>query len=336
MRQWILGLASLGWTLLVQTAVLADPVSTSSFLPDSLLARSKAVQFDLVLGRITVTAIRLGPNRSQATGDKESQRTETLSLGLQQQVPTVRYEMVDSQGKLIVDFSRSGDFLLHHVPAENEPRAEVSLQQPKSGALTLTTIVGGKRHELSASSLWHLWLEHPTLCREILTPLLEVLGPSFRLADDVDEVRQHLLRRASIGTIPDFHRVNELVLQLSSREFMRRQAAERELRAMGCAIVPHLQALDSRELDAEQRQRLHAIINGVRSPKSDTPERVAMWLTADISTWLILAADSDQHLRQLAAEQLQRLLARSIEYQPYADEPIRVEQLARLRKLILK
>lgn len=330
MRQGLVsrGVASLGWTLLFSAAVLAEPPAPQ----ENLLTRSKAVQFEIVLGRITMTHVRLGQNRSQASGDKESQRTETLLIGMQHQTPTFRYEQVVPERKVTIEVLPTGEFVAQQIPTQPSSLAEIVFRQKNSGETRLLVSENGMQTEFVARSLWHLMLEHPTIGREKCAPLLNILGSQWQIADDVEEIRELLLRRATAGLLPDFHRVNDLVRQLSHKEFARRQAADRELRAMGCAIVAHLQSMDTTVLDSEQRQRLRAIVAAAKAPKADTPERVASWLTADPAVWLILASDIDHLPRQIAAEQLQRLVARTIDFQPYEEESVRKEQLVRLRK----
>ena len=159
--------------------------------------------------------------------------------------------------------------------------------------------------------------------------------PEWRLTEQAQEAEEELFHMAASGLIPDRQRWAALVAQLSDDRFARREAADRDLRAAGPALLPFLQRLDFDQLDAEQQSRLRRIIGMLgHAVEDDTAEQIASWMIADPEVWLALLARPEVPTRRLAAAQLEKLLGQSIAFDPAAAAPQRKKQIDQLRAWI--
>ncbi len=123
---------------------------------------------------------------------------------------------------------------------------------------------------------------------------------------------------------------------MASDKFVQRQRAERLLRGYGRAVLPYLQSLDRRKLDAEQKFRIKRIVLASHGGNDDTPGRVATWLVGDAHVWLSLLASEGSERRRLAAAHLSQMLGETIAFDPDADASIRNKQIEKLRNSLPK
>jgi hypothetical protein len=155
-------------------------------------------------------------------------------------------------------------------------------------------------------------LEHRDACQTHLIPILESLRIGWQLEETADDIQVTLLKLADQRKLPQTDHWARLVRQLSRGSFAQRQAAERELRRAGQAVVAYLTQLNPRRLDTEQRERIRSIIDRLVSQTDDTPERVALWLNGDRDVWETLASRGDPTAQRLATAQLERLRVQTI------------------------
>jgi hypothetical protein len=66
----------------------------------------------------------------------------------------------------------------------------------------------------------------------------------------------------------------------------------------------------------------------------DTAENAVMWLAGDPQVWYTLLGREELVKRKVAKEQLERLLAEPVEFDPAADMETRQEQLEAVREQI--
>ena len=116
-------------------------------------------------------------------------------------------------------------------------------------------IVPALRGELLA-----LVSRRPELVGQHLVPLLELLHPSWQLTAEGGRVEAALFDHVKDNRHADRQRWAGLVDLLASPQFVEREAAERELYRAGQVVVPYLQNLDPRQLDAEQALRIRSVI----------------------------------------------------------------------------
>ena len=111
----------------------------------------------------------------------------------------------------------------------------------------------------------------------------------------------------------------------------RRENAERELSKAGQAVVPYLQSLDRKQLDAEQAARVRTLIETLSVGYEDRADRIATWLSGDEQVWFSLLARPVEVKRRVAARQLASMLGTPIDFDPAAEATVRQQQWERLR-----
>ena len=334
--------------------LLADEPAQRS----NLLAHQKAVQFDLVLGRVSATNVRVTAARCQTTEKVSGDLRELLTISAQRLTPTIHYAATDANGSVVVDVVNGNEVTIRAERTDaTGTTTKVRFEQPAQGGVSLEISQGGSaanaapiappasqprargenRHrtatqKYAAPSLWHLSLAEREICEAELLPLLSLLRSHWQPAEQIRAVEDALFEVAERGTLPDRGRVAELVVQLASKEFRRRQAGDRQLRELGPGVVPYLEVAARGTLDEEQRVRVQAILQSFAAAASDTPERVAAWLATDPAIWLLLLSNVEPERRQLAAEHLSKLVSFPLDFDPLADTATRVTQVAALRK----
>jgi hypothetical protein len=181
-----------------------------------------------------------------------------------------------------------------------------------------------------------LLLLEPEPARKYLIPILELLRPDWRLGDKAVEIEEELLQSASTGQLPDRHRWDALVRQLGDDRFARREAADRELRAAGPAVMPYLERLDFAKLEPEQQARVKRILSELaQDVDDDTVPQVAIGLSMEPIVWLGLLSRSDEGTRRQAAVELSILLGGPVDFDPAAAPAVRQVQITRLRARIV-
>jgi hypothetical protein len=269
----------------------------------TLLCRAGGVPCDVVMGRIALSSRHSLPPRSVSCEGEQGR--ETLCIQARDGTSVVRYETVSPQERLTIDLTSSE---VRITRMDTSTNTVVRFLQPARGPLRLEICAGDQSRKWESPSLWHLWLAEPELCEEYLQPLLTPLRADWQLAEMAGRIRVALLQQAE-GALPAKAELDALVEQLAAPTFSARQAAQRQLRAHGVSILGYLNQLPLTSLDAEQRQRLNDIRESFAHNSPDSPQRVAAWLISDRLLWKTLATDSDQTLRRLAAQQIERLEA---------------------------
>ncbi len=298
--------ASLG-TLLSLSNVFADP------LPRRTLAAERSwVKFGIVLGRLQVLNSQVGQTMSAHQEDPTSGIRESFSINAGSEQAVVHYELAAPDLRLTVHFSGPDSVRIEKTPLPEGEGEVVRLVQPARGSLELVVGEGSPAQRYRAASFWHLMLEHRDACQTHLVPILESLRIGWQLEETADDVQATLLKLADQRKLPQTDRWALLVRQLSRGTFAQRQAAERELRQAGQAVVAYLRQLNPRRLDTEQRERIRSIIDHLVSRSDDTPERVALWLNGDRDVWETLALQGDPTAQRLAAAQLERLRVQTL------------------------
>jgi len=292
-------------------------------------ARLGPVQFKIVSGRIVMTGLRYGTHSTQSTGRG---RTERLTLGVNNNEPVMSYNSKSSTEELSIEISGGSRLRIQRLPKGSSEVVPVDFQQA-GGPITLTVGPKDKQRVYRAASLWHLLIAERDDCRQHLVPLVKILHRDWDLMKTVDQVEAVLLGPATARDLPDRRRWATLVEQLGDSRFAQREAADRQLREAGRAVLPYLRQLDASRLDAEQRYRIRRIMQAFSGSEDvQSPDQVAAWLSGDPAIWLIYLARNDESTRRLAAGRLEILLGQPIPFNPAADAPTRARQLARLRQ----
>ncbi|MBW3599298.1 MAG: hypothetical protein KY475_18765, partial [Planctomycetes bacterium] len=233
------------------------------------------VAFGIADGRLAVLDAAPKSQRSAACVDANGGTSESLCVQGEGAKTALRYEFVSPQQRLSIEAGGEGRVELHRAPLEAASLLELHLVQAPGRDVVLTIGAGSEQREFSAPDFWRLVLAEPDVARDCLTPLLETLRADWNLRGQTAEIEARLFALAASTPAPDTARWKALVAQLGERSFLRRQAAERQLRAAGPAAAPFLAQLDRRTLDPEQLSRLRNIRETLHPLGEDTPARVA-------------------------------------------------------------
>jgi hypothetical protein len=320
------GLAAVVAGILVSSSAIAQPPPATPLL-NTILSQSW-VRFEVASGRV---AMRVAQPAQTGTMSSSGTRLERISVRALGNDRTIDYELTTPEEEFSLRFSSATRMEIHRLPKGDSKITAVEYDQPATGPITLKVGVKDVR-EYRAASLWHLLLTEPAACRESLLPLLGLLRPNWALVKTGDEVQAVLLRMAQRDVRPDQKQWSEWVRQLDDDQFTKREAADRQLRDSGRAVVSYLQQLDPARLDAEQQFRIHRIISALTSTSGDdTPEQVAALLFADAGVWMAMLASPEESARRIAAKQLGTLRGGPVAFDPAADPQTRKKQIEALR-----
>ena len=320
--------------LLLARATLAQDTAEAPAIP---LKLDKYLRLHVTGGRIEVCQQEVGQSRTVTAGQPESPYRQQLQLQVRPPCIVVQYESVDPQGQLTLRLCERRKLVIERVSRDPVSLPTVRYEQPQTGPVKLT-VTGESSRELTAPSLWHLLLADKDAGARHLIPMLELLSPDWRLADQSDQIVLELVSASAASDVAaDEKTWQRLVDELASDRFGRRQAADERLRDSGQAAAAYLSRLDRQALSAEQRQRIERICRSCADGTTDTPHRVASWLLSDRPVWLGLLAHQDVELRAAAAEHLSRLTGRPIAFDPRGADKTRQVQIAELtRRLGIK
>ena len=343
------------WALAMTSLWAYDQAGAQSVGMSENFARQMArVEFRVASGRIVVRSSTFGGRLSSSTNVDGAQ--ERLTIDFAGGLPTIEYERSAADEQLSIRVSPTlpaagdgvdpdaADFFppvlgadrihLRRLPkSEGAPGMAVEFRQEPYFDLSLTVGQGEEQRTIRAATLWYLLLAEPDLCREYLTPLLELLRRDWRLLETAHEIERSMVQAVERRQLPDWQRWAELVVDLGSDDFGHRQAADRALRQSGRAVVPYLESLPPATLDAEQRFRIRRIITATGLGESeDTAARIGLLAAGDPRAWLALLSNAEPARRTLAYRQLCELLDEPLDFDPTGDEARRDLQLRALRQ----
>ncbi len=325
---------AIGFTLAVQNKSWGDEANS----PDLLLSDLNWVHFDVAMGRLMATTIRTKQDRQRAHREHPNGVTESLAVSIDRGLISLQYSLDGEARQLAVHVVRRDDIDIRCTRrgTHDLPLTTVYRQSPGQ-AVSLTVSEGEQPTQVyRAASLWHLAMIHPDVCEQHLVGVLELVRPDWRFLDEASEIRSALLHPSPREATTSLAEVRLLVAQLAHKDFRVRQRADRELQSRGQHLLYLLDELDPQELDAEQRFRIKEIRRAITGDTSDTPQRVANWLTNDKRVWLALMVDGDPQCRLAAGRQLARICEQNVDFDPDAEPQVRAEQVTALRTQLLR
>ncbi|MGD9724233.1 MAG: hypothetical protein AB7O59_23925 [Pirellulales bacterium] len=297
----------------------------------AIAARLHWIQYHMISGRLAASSNLTVPKMLVQSPGRRTGRRETLAIEINAGICNMEYNSAAQDDQLRIEVTASNQISIRrHRP--NDHYTLHFVQRPDQ-PLVLNIEQGDTKRRWQADGFWQLYLDEPTVVREHLIPLVELLRPSWQLAATGAEIEEALLRaqKAPQGDQPDRQRWSQWVAALASAKFAEREGAQRALHDAGQAVVPYLQSLDRTKLDPEQVARIRAVLDGLRVEYEDRVDRVAAWLARDPRAWLALARRDDPAQRRVAAEQLSGLLGAPVDFDPDAAPEMRGQQLDRLR-----
>jgi len=331
--------ATSAWGRVLAAACLAAVLGTPAVAQDVPKASRLAsavqqgwVKFGIVSGRVTITGMRTNISTSSSSS---GERTERLSIRNLRANSQLSYELTDPSERFSLDVTGGTQVRIHRIPQGDSDLVPVQFHQAAGQPVALTIGSDEQQRVIEAAGLWHLLIREPETCQKHLVPLLAAINGQWDLAAKVAELEAALLAAVEAGDSPDRARWAALVEQLADDRFSRREAADRELRESGPAVIPYLRQLDSNRLDAEQHYRIRRIVlAATETMVDDTPEQLTAWLLADPAIWLAMLSRPEESTRRAAATQLETLLGGPVAFDPAADANTRQAQIERLRRRI--
>jgi len=281
---------------------------------------------------VGVTSGRLSFSGSQVISPTVHSGPERLSLRPDGDQTVIEYQFKVAEEEFSVEARGSQRVRIVHAVKDNGRAVRVEFDQMPGRPLSLQVDLDGRREVYRAPNVWHFLVAEKEACLVPLAGLLEWLRPGWNLSDKALQIEDELLRMAETEYQGRRRRWAGLVQQLADDRFWRREAADRELRAAGPAVVPYLERLDFQRLEAEQQARIMRILGALaRDADEDSAPQAASLLLSEPAVWLALLARPDEPARRAAAAQLARLLNKPVAFDPAADPQTRKRQIEQLR-----
>jgi hypothetical protein len=268
-----------------------------------LVSKNRWARFELVLGRIRAVSLLGGQRQCVQNHGPADEISETLAINTDAEIPVIRYELLDGVQSLRIEVIDQTEIEIVREARDGLSVPTVRYSQPTHGPVQLSLEQGEVSRTIEASSLWHVFLAEPELCREHLLPILQPLNPGWRLEEAIERTEARLCSTSDGETVPR-KRVVQLIARIDAADFRTRRNADRELRALGVTILPYLHSLDSSRLTREQRLRVKRLRQEISDCVPDTPFRIASWLRHDECLWRAWEEHRDPQRRFLAQNQL--------------------------------
>ena len=256
--------------------------------PPTLFSKCSAIRIEFVLGRLTIIPQHRGQIRLTKSPPGSEEISESLQVNNDDVSPVVRYECKHGDRPFILEVINYREVNLLAQHDRDNSTKFVEFRQPLQGDLEVIVHDGQQSREIKSQSFWHLILTERALCETELVPVLEVLRPDWHLVDLTEQVESGLFHAALSKPLISRRYLSELVAQLNSPRFQKRQSADSQLRSCGPAALPFLDSLSRQNLSGEQRMRIDRIRRAISTASMDTAERMTEWLADDEHVWFAL------------------------------------------------
>ena len=334
-------------TLFIVTVICAASV-TRAAVPPQMSPQSanliRRLQIGVVAGRIVAksTPSRVQPIPARGTN-------ETLRIQAEAGETLLRFEKNDESDHTLIELGRGSGLVVTRTPGAEPNFEPVRFEQfatthsvgyqaspvvPDDQSRGVVLVVGGddSQTRVEAAGIWQLLIVEPDLCREHLTPLLDLLHTNWRLEQMAGGIEEQLVLLVQAGDLEVTAYWDELIHRLGDDVFAVRRRADRLLRQAGVDVLPYLHSTDVARLDAEQRMRIREITRDLSSGVGQDTPRLAAWqLVDDVSVWLTLLGRDNPATRSVARERLEAILDRTIDFDVTADPAQREQELANLQ-----
>lgn len=330
------GMFVMRWPALVLVSLaLAFPklaIAQAPAISPTMRGPTSYVQLQIVSGRLNLVpkqSLRTRTSSSSSGND----RKERMAVDLTGVNPAVDYELVTSQSQLLIQARNLSYFRIARELKGGQSVVPFEFRQHESGDIVFTWGAGEAKQERRFKTVWHMLLVEPEAAKAHILPILEFFRPGWNLAVSIDRITDALYANADDRVAVPRERWGHLVAQLKDGRYAYRQAADRQLRGEGKAVLSYLEGLPDEDLDFEQRHRIRGIRRWLtRGDDNDAPESIAAWLSSDRRVWLALLNQPDLQRRELAAKHLSRLLGEPIAFDAAASKDARQEQIEALRQ----
>ena len=321
--------------LVIAMMIMPMQVSWSQEIHSSdLIQRLNWIRFELVQGRIITRDARQGQSRSATVTNEKKKIREEVTLKIVGGTPLFQYQYQDPNQTVQIELINNHRLVMKRNPTATGDWPTVEVHQPEQGLLRMIVTQGPSSQTYTAKHLWQMMLSHPGPCRKHLYPLLELLRSDWQLELWSEQVETNLVRMASYHAHPEYDHLQRLIEQLADPAFRTRQSADRQLRAMGQPVISYLKQLNTKNMTTEQRLRIRRICQSLTTRTGDTPEAVTAWLLSSPRIWFILMNRPQNDVREIAHQQLSRLVQKRLAFDPTASLQQRQLQLGRIEGTI--
>lgn len=256
-----------------------------------LIQQTGIVHFQMILGRLELDPPRHRKGTKSLRQTEPFELQERITVSSERGIPSLHYSWETDHHRVIVNVSDALNLHLHSQ--RPDLRTQIALVQPASGPIVvkLQSDTGELLESIAVPSLYHLQASHPEIFSQHLERLLPYLlpGPSIRQLRFEAETR--LLTVTPNRPIPTYSSVQACIEQLSDSRRATRAAAEAELCAFGLPVLRHIDRFPAELLETEQRARLQRVRQHLQPRSSDTPARLASWLSSDHRYWNLATAN---------------------------------------------
>ena len=322
---------------LVVIAMMIIPMQVSwsqKIHASDLIQRLNWIRFELVQGRIITRDARQGQSRSATVTNEKKKIREEVTLKIVGGTPLFQYQYQDPNQTVQIELINNNRLVMKRNPTATGDWPTVEVHQPEQGLLRMIVTQGPSSQTYTAKHLWQMMLSHPDPCRKHLYPLLKLLRSDWQLEQWSEQVETSLVRMASYHAHPEYDHLQRLIEQLADSTFRTRQSADRQLRAMGQPVISYLNQLNTKNMTTEQRLRIRRICQSLTTRTGDTPEAVTSWLLSSPRIWFILMNRPENDVREIAHQQLSRLVQKKLVFDPTASLQQRQLQLGRIEGTI--
>lgn len=240
-------------------------------------------RFELVLGRLQLSSdyFRIGAahERSKIEGGRE--RTRAISISTFGGKPTLQFQDTGGDEEVHLIFKANQKVDIKWTVGKKLEQYKLSYHQSAQEPVRLRVEFndGRKAHDYESRSLWHLAIDEPEAFLTYMQPCLSRLEPSLHVDRSLTTIRE-LMNNSVQPT--DAVEVERLVAQLDAESSSERFAAMSRLESMGIAAEHELRRSLSNDLSSQQQMSIKRLLSTLQPNGSDTPMRVAVWLSGDL------------------------------------------------------
>ena len=271
-------------------------------LPRGLFTETSLLHFRLIEGRLELDPVRYRKGKQEFTCPQFS---ESVSVSCSDGIPSAYYQYEDRYQQIRLSVEHGRRLRIESTLLATGERA--TLEQVTGQLIRWSTIRDPETSHLpeadsdvTGATLLHLIASDEAGFHIHLRALLQRMLLGRDVIEISHQTQKRLLVQSNQLKVVSQDEVEQLIDRLRARTLRERRAASIELTRMASVAVPHLRAALRRgDLDAEQRERIEAVLDVRSRIDEDTPASLACLLSADRRHWELIAKKLD-HQQWLA------------------------------------
>lgn len=266
------------------------------------------VRFQLIQGRLWLDCPR---HRKGSQNCEQAGVYESITVTAERGIPSLHYVCQTDRHHLTLSVQQAKVMRIESWFPQSGERSV--LEQPGFGKLTWVHSRGDLTDEYEGANLLHLRHANSVTFDQHFGVLIERLLQGQTLRSLSDATQLVMLRQLESRPSLDTNQIRFCVEQLRATRRATRIEAERQLLAWGTLVIPVLHDMIDGDIDAEQRERIRAILKRLQPMIDDTPATLAKLLVNDRSYWTRIASDLESDQLHFANAYLQDIGIKPIE-----------------------